>query len=373
MNRKLALALLVVGFLAATSPVWAATGGNPTFSSLSATPGQTVQFLGTGSGGPFARSRCTVTGPDEPVSSTCSYNEKGQFSGSVVIPLTASPGTTYLLIFCALEGCTDKKRPWTAANSLLITAPPGWGQVPTGLHCQPYDEASVLLQRRGLRIQKLDVSWRIGYVLPAPGTQLSAGATVTPYPLRVPSLTTGVPYAAAAAQVRAACATPIRVGPTDGGVVVVGQTPAALTIMPNDLLVTVSVSATGASSPTTSTASSLSSSGESSSPTSSTSSSATGQVLCCVNDDHHHHHRRRAVLIGVGGSLASAFAVAGSVVFVRRRRLLHLQPVLDPAAVVVSVSEVRPSRQVTEGRRGRVAASVLAVTRRSRIEIEEQA
>lgn len=366
MNVRLALVLLVAGFVAATSPVWAVDAGNPTFSSTSATPGQTVSFLGTGSGGPFARDTCEVTGPDgEPLTNACSFDEKGLFSGWVAIPVTVTPGASYLLSFCGAGGCTDAKAPWTAANSLDIATPPAWGQVPSGLHCLTYHEALVLLQGRGLRILKTGFPWRIGHVSPAPGTQLVAGATVTPYPLLVPSLATGLPYPDAASRVRAACATPILVGPANG--VVVGQAPSALTTMPSQLLVTVFVTPTSSSSPTGSTA--TASSSASSLVSGSSSPPRSGQTGCC---DHGGHHRRRVLLRVGAGSVASAFAVAGGLVFVRRRHLLHLQPVVDAAAVVVSVSEVRPSRQVTEGRRGRIAASVLAVTRRSRIEIEEQ-
>ena len=175
MNGRLAGALLIAGFVAATSPVWAFAAANPTFSSDSASPGQLVSFSGSLSGAKTSGA-CDVVDPqaDETLSASCSYDPATGFSGWFRVPATATPGTSYLLVFCGPSGCaTDRAaREWSFRDAISITAPP---VVVPAVSCLSYGDAMSALSSRGLHLLKTPFPWPIGRVDP-PENSVSAFA-----------------------------------------------------------------------------------------------------------------------------------------------------------------------------------------------------
>src|SRR4029077_15658869 len=106
MNRPLALAFLVAGFVVATSPVWALDAGNPNFSPDPALPGQTVSFTGTLPDSGMDPNVCEVIGADGATPTyRCEYDNAARFSGWVVVPTHATPGASDTMTFCGSPGC----------------------------------------------------------------------------------------------------------------------------------------------------------------------------------------------------------------------------------------------------------------------------
>jgi hypothetical protein len=246
MNRKLTLVLLVAGFAAATSPVWALDAGNPTFTPETASPGQTVSFAGTLPDVGFQPGLCQVADADsDALTYSCSY-AGGDFSGLVVLPTTLTPGTTYALSFCGGDGCSNAKLPWTATNTLLVASTPALVTVPD-VRCDTTGYAVKVLASYGLVELRTAFPRPIGRVAPPVGSPVSRGSTITPYPALVPTLGR-LSYPSASALVNAACATPVPVGPTDGAVA--GQAPPPGSAVPTGLEVTVSLTPTPTPAPT---------------------------------------------------------------------------------------------------------------------------
>jgi hypothetical protein len=240
MTRRFVLVLLVAGFAAATSPVWAADPGNPTFSPDPAYPGQTVSFSGSLPDVGFSPDTCDVTGPDASTPTyACSYDELGAFSGWVVVPSAATIGKSYLLVFCGPVGCaTTLKAAWMATNSVAITPSPASSPsdrvvVPT-LHCVDYIAGSSRLTAKGLVVGSTPFSGAIGRVVPSGGSVVSSGSTVTPFPPQVPAVT-ALAVESAGALVRRACGSPSAVGT---GNLVLGQSPSPGLTLPVDRRVT---------------------------------------------------------------------------------------------------------------------------------------
>jgi hypothetical protein len=106
MRRTLFLIALVAGLAAATSSVWAADPGNPTFSPDPASPGQTATFAGSVPPARLVPGPCDVRGQDSSTPAySCSYDDAGAFSGWVVVPSSATPGTSYGFVFCGPAEC----------------------------------------------------------------------------------------------------------------------------------------------------------------------------------------------------------------------------------------------------------------------------
>jgi hypothetical protein len=336
MNGRLAGALLIAGFVAATSPVWAFAAANPTFSSDSASPGQSVSFSGSLSGAKTSGA-CDVVDPlaDETLTASCSYDPATGFSGWFRVPATATPGTSYLLVFCGPSGCaTDRAaREWSFRDAISITAPP---VVVPAVSCLSYGDAMSALSSRGLRLLKTPFPWPIGRVDPPAGSFASSGSTVTPYPAMVPTLR-GLPYPSASARVVLACARPFASGPTGG--VVTSQFPAPGQPVPAARVVTVYLTATSTpadSSPTVTTTPPTSSTATGS-DTGSDTGTATGGTSGGGNDHddarttHHRAWWKRMALPTGGAAGVAALVLLG----------LHEWRIRRPATPMANGAEIR--------------------------------
>jgi hypothetical protein len=241
MNRPLALALLVAGFVAATSPVWALPVDNPRFDPERATPGATVTFSGqvpspsvlAGVGA------CTVTtSPYVPLTYTCAYDATGAISGRVVVP-TDWPETALPLTLCGPRTCekfTTHDGFWYLHHTLAVgTVDPKLVTVPTVV-CSPAGSARTSLQEAGLAVATPGSDFVVGSQAPAPGARVTPGAGATLYPARVPPVA-GLAFPSASAVITAACGSPVAVGGTAG--TVRRQSPLPTSAMPADRLVTV--------------------------------------------------------------------------------------------------------------------------------------
>jgi hypothetical protein len=241
MRRTLVLLLLVAGLAAATSPVWAADPGNPSFSPDPASPGQTASFVGSLPDVGLGPDSCDVTASDGSTPAySCFYDDAGTFSGWVVVPSSATPGTSYVFVFCgpAPECATVGKSQWTATNGVSVatsasSSPARLVTVPT-LHCVDYVAGSSRLTAEGLAVGSTPFSGAIGRVQPSGGSVVRAGSTVTPYPPRVPDVV-ALSLAAATPLVTRACGLASAVG--TGGVVL-RQSPSAGADLPSDQQVT---------------------------------------------------------------------------------------------------------------------------------------
>jgi len=348
MNRPLALALLIAGFVAATSPVWAApldTG--LTFDPDPAYPGQTVDFSGALGSAETGDGTCTAGhfGTPSVAASSCSFFPASAVTGYVVIPTDAPIGTPYRIDVCA-DGCGGEFG-WGRNGAVKIVAPSA--TVPT-LHCATYGEAVERLTDRGLNIVRTFFPWPIGRVAPSGGSVVSSGSTVTPYPAKVPTLS-GLPYPAASSAVVYACATPVLTGPADGAVA--SQSPAPGQAVPSEQIVLVYLTPNSSpdSSPPTSPTS-----------TAPTSPSTSGGKSDREDDDGDHppHHRSwwKRVALPTGGAAGLAALVF---LGMRRWHIVHTRPLVDPATLAFEITQEASTSDITEGARGQLSASYVTV------------
>jgi hypothetical protein len=240
MNRPLALVLLIAGFVAATSPVWAAPVDNGlAFDPDPAYPGQTVGFSAALDSTETGDGSCVLIYPSqEPAAEewSCSYIPANTVTGYVVIPDDAPTGTPYAIKVCA--GCGGEFG-WERSDAVGVVAPPSV-TVPT-LHCKYLPSVYKSVVDGGLQVFRTSFLGPIGHVVPSGGSVVSSGSTITPYPALIPKLG-HLAYPSASALVVGRCGIPVPTGPTDG--VVVGQSPLPGESVPSNLLVTVSLTAT---------------------------------------------------------------------------------------------------------------------------------
>ena len=274
MNRKVALTVLVAGFVAATSPVWAAGAGNPTFMPNPAYVGQKVSFSGSGSVSKLSGSCDVTAAAGAALTYSCTYDVTGRFSGWVLLPTTVTPGMPYVLAFCAPVGCNQKTWIWGVTNAVgVTTSPPPPSAIVPNLRCMDYASASKGLSGASL----VGGGGRfpggvVGSETPNADATVSPGSTVTLYPVRVPTLE-GISYAVAVRRIAAACATPVRFGPPDG--LVTSQSPLQGDLLPVDRSVYVYLPRSATTITPTPTTPTTSSSTSPASSSSSASSSAT--------------------------------------------------------------------------------------------------
>jgi hypothetical protein len=244
MNRTLALVWLVAASVAATSPVWAADGDNPSFSPDPATPGASVTFSGTvtptpspGSGG-----TCEVAAAT-PVAYACTYGPVGDVAGWLVVPSDwSSPALPVAL--CAPVGTCGKlfarglPGQWSIESTLDVSPSPTYVTVP-GARCSPYVAAREEMQGAGLvvpedRRTRPEPSYLVASQAPASGAAVTAGTEVTFYAALVPPVV-GLDYPSASTLIDGACGTPVVSGDTAGTVTL--QSPSPMSAIPADRLV----------------------------------------------------------------------------------------------------------------------------------------
>lgn len=236
MTRRLALLLLVAGFVAATSPVWAAPDDNPQFDPDPASPGATATFLGTITSSPFLTEAgsCVVTpSPGPSLVYSCGYDDARRVSGWVEVPSdwTAS---ALPLVLCGPPGCdkaVDAAAYWYLTHTLGVgEAQPAPVTVPT-VTCDNARSGHDALQRAGLRVAAPSSVFVVGSQAPAPGATVPSGTGATLYPALVPPVI-GQGYSSAVALVTRACGSPAVAGDTAGAVT--RQSPSATKALPLD-------------------------------------------------------------------------------------------------------------------------------------------
>ena len=256
MKHALALAFLVAGFVAATSPVWAVpVDSGLTFDPDPAYPGRTVDFRAPLTSAETGSGTCTASHLGRPpvVDSSCSFDPANFVTGYVVIPDGASIDVPYSIDVCA-DGCGGEIGGWGRNGAVEIVAPSA--TVPI-VHCASYRGAEEQLQDRGLHLLPPAFGGPIGHVMPSGGSVVSSGSTVTPYPATVPTLKSLL-YPSASRLVVLACATPSAVGLLEGRVA--SQSPLPGMPVPSERRITVYLTSTTtvSSSPTTTSAASTS-------------------------------------------------------------------------------------------------------------------
>jgi hypothetical protein len=270
MNRRLALTVLVAGFVAATSPVWAATGDNPSFTPDPAYPGQSVSFAGRmpTPPPPSVVTSCEVRGP-ETLSYSCTYDAAGEIVGWLVVP-SDWPSPQLPVVMCG-PACAPVVRlkalvlaqTWTLAATVGVAPPQRYVTVP-GVRCARYPDAREEMQSASLDVAEARSTFIVGSQAPAAGATVTVGTTASLYPAHLPSVV-GLSYSAASALVARACGSPIASGGTSGTVVT--QSPSASGLVPPDRRILLVLSA-APSSPASPPPSSLPSSPGSSAPSS---------------------------------------------------------------------------------------------------------
>ena len=244
MHRTLALAWLVAASVAATSPVWAADGDNPSFSPDPATPGASVTFSGTvtatpspGSGG-----TCEVAAAT-PVAYACTYGPSGDVAGWLGVPSDwSSPALPVAL--CAPVGTCGKvfakgfPGQWSIESTLDVSPATTYVTVPA-VRCSPYGAASEEMHGAGLVVPgDRGTGPKPPYVVasqaPASGAVVTAGTEVSFYAALVPPVV-GLDYPSASTLIDGACGTPVVSGDTAGTVSL--QSPSPMSAVPADRVV----------------------------------------------------------------------------------------------------------------------------------------
>jgi hypothetical protein len=377
MDRRLPLTLVAAWLIWAAAPAWA-TSGNQLAIPTSASPGERVELSGpiVPAGEP-ADGKCEVftsLGVTEPVEPICDYTAAGEFDASFTLPTTEEPGSTYAFEVCGPVGCAEgKTMTWSQTFELQVVQL----EVPL-LHCYSLAKAEETLRNLGLEPKPQSDVFVVDGSVPPAGTPVEPGDSVVLTPATVPSLHgMGMPRASLTAH--QACATAREAeGRTQG--LVVEQTPQAdqpirkpfqLITVQLEVRTTPTTTAPTTTLPTTPTTSTP----PTSTPTTPSSVSSPTDDGGGGGDDGGGGDGirrfpawalRHTVMPGMPILAAAGVALIG-VRSVQRLRL----PVVDPAAVSISVGTPQVTQQITQGVPGRLSASFIVVRRDRQPWIEE--